>query len=154
MFLNFQQGFNGGHDMTRTFLFLFAALCFASFAVNGSASEDEHHGLRGDDDYRGERPAPGMDWQAGDSPIARTFEHQPPLIPHSIEEYEISAAKNDCLECHGEDDSGAPEPHASHYEDRDDHKGDKIAAQWYFCTQCHVGQVDAKPLVENTFQGK
>ncbi|OAD21154.1 periplasmiC nitrate reductase, diheme cytochrome c subunit, partial [Candidatus Thiomargarita nelsonii] len=27
-----------------------------------------------------------------------------------------------------------------------------IAPLRYFCTQCHAPQVDAKPLVENTFQ--
>lgn len=139
--------------MKRTCLFFFVIACIVTFGINASASDEERHSLKGDDDHGG-KPATGMDWKGGDTPIARTFEHQPPLIPHAVDEYKISAAKNDCLECHGEEDSGAPEPHASHYEDRDDHKSDKIAAQWYFCNQCHVGQVDAKPLIENTFQGK
>jgi cytochrome c-type protein NapB len=139
--------------MKRTWLFLFVVVCIVTFGINASAS-DEHGSSKDDDDHHGATEAAGMDWKAGDSPIPRTFAHQPPLIPHSVVEYEITAAKNDCLECHGEDDSGAPEPHDSHYEDRDDHKSDKIAAQWYFCNQCHVGQVDAKPLIENTFQAK
>lgn len=139
--------------MKRTFLFLFAVICIVTFAAFVSAS-DEHGSKKDDDDHDDVKPAVGMDWKAGDAPIPRTFEHQPPLIPHSVDEYEISAARNDCLECHGVKNSGAPEPDDSHYEDRDDHKGDKIAAQWYFCNQCHVGQVDAKPLIENTFQAK
>ncbi|MHB8808557.1 MAG: nitrate reductase cytochrome c-type subunit [Desulfobulbaceae bacterium] len=130
--------------MKRSCLFLFAVVCIVTFAALVSAS-DEHGGAK---------PAAGMDWKAGDAPIPRTFEHQPPLIPHSVDEYKITASQNDCLDCHGVKDSGAPEPDDSHYEDRDDHKSDKVAAQWYFCTQCHVGQVDAKPLIENTFQGK
>jgi cytochrome c-type protein NapB len=135
--------------MKRTFFFLFTLICLGIFAVNGSASEH-----KGDAAPAGAAPAAGMDWQAGDSPIPRTFDHQPPLVPHTVTEYEITAAKNDCLECHGTADSGAPALHASHYLDRDNKKSDKVAAQWYFCNQCHVGQVDAKPLVENTFQGK
>ena len=137
--------------MKRTLFFLFALICLGTVAVNGSASDDEH---KGEDVPAGVTTAAGMDWQAGDSPIPRTFDHQPPLVPHTVTEYEITAAKNDCLECHGVAGSGAPALHASHYLDRDGKKSDKVAAQWYFCNQCHVGQVDAKPLVENTFQGK
>lgn len=137
--------------MKRTLFFLFALICLGTFAVNCSASDDEH---KGDDVPAGAAPAAGMDWQAGDSPIPRTFVHQPPLVPHTVAEYDITTAKNDCLECHGAADSGAQPVHASHYLDRDGKKSDKVAAQWYFCNQCHVGQVDTKPIVENTFQGK
>lgn len=140
--------------MKRTLLPLFAVIALGTFAAAVFASDDEYKSLRGDDVPTGSRPAVGMDWKESDAPIDRTFAHQPPLIPHSVDEYKITATQNDCLECHGDDDSGAPEVHDSHYEDRDDHKGDRVAAQWYFCNQCHVGQVDAKPLVDNTFQGK
>jgi len=124
------------------------------FAAIISGAE-QYKSLRGDKDIPAESAAPApMDWKPGDSPVPRTFVHQPPLIPHAVEEYNISAKENDCLDCHGEPDSGAPPPHASHFVDRDNNKSDKIASQWYFCNQCHVGQVDAKPLVENTFQAK
>jgi nitrate reductase cytochrome c-type subunit len=140
--------------MKRTLVFLFAVICIVTFAANVSASEDEHKSGKGDDDHGGSKPVAGMDWQAGDKPIPRTFVHQPPLVPHAVDEYEITTSENDCLECHGEPDSGAPALHPSHYLDRDGKKTDKIAAQWYFCNQCHVGQADAKPFVENTFQAK
>ena len=80
--------------------------------------------------------------------------HQPPLIPHDMEDYGISTSQNDCLDCHGEKDSDAPMPYKSHYTDRDGKTTESVSSLWYFCTQCHVGQVEAKPLVENTFQAK
>ena len=59
--------------------------------------------LRGDADLpAGSNPTVGMDWQPKDAAIARTFVHQPPLIPHAVAEYSISTAQNDCLDCHGD----------------------------------------------------
>lgn len=126
------------------------------FAFTANASEREKYkSLRGDADIpAGSNPSVGMDWKQGESTIARTFEHQPPLIPHTIGEYHISTKENDCLSCHGVEDSGAPKPHKSHYFDRDGKATEEVSSRWYFCTQCHVGQVDAKPLVENTFRKK
>lgn len=100
-------------------------------------------------------PAVRMDWQPT-STVARTFVHQPPLIPHDITGFEIEALNNDndCLNCHGVPDSGAPKPYTSHYVDRDGKVTAGISSRWFFCTQCHVGQVDAKPFVDNTFQEK
>jgi cytochrome c-type protein NapB len=40
----------------------------------------------------------------------------------------------------------------THYQDRDGNFLADVAPRRYFCEQCHVPQVDAKPLVENTFQ--
>ncbi len=131
------------------FLLAFAAAC----ATN---SGQEVKSLRGDTDIpAGSNPTVGMDWKPEDATVPRTFAHQPPLIPHAVAEYSITTAQNDCLDCHGDKDSGAPMPHESHYFDRDGNKATEgVGGLWYFCTQCHVGQVDAKPLVENTFQAK
>jgi hypothetical protein len=41
----------------------------------------------------------------------------------------------------------------SHYRDQAGRELSHLAPARYFCTQCHVSQVDAKPLVENTFHG-
>ena len=35
---------------------------------------------------------------------------------------------------------------------RDGQELDNISPRRYFCTQCHVAQTDAKPLVENGFK--
>jgi cytochrome c-type protein NapB len=154
MSFNSQNGFNGGNDMKRTVFFLFTFICVFTFAANVSAAE-KYKSLRGDTDIPAKSTTPAaMDWKPEESSIARTFVHQPPLIPHAVEEYDMSTSDNDCLDCHGDSDSGAPLPHSSHFIDRDGKATEGVSSLWYFCTQCHVGQVDAKPLVENTFQAK
>lgn len=140
--------------MKWTLFFLFSFICALTFAAAASAA-DRYKSLRGDADIPAESTPPvAMDWKPEDSAIARTFVHQPPLVPHTVEEYDISTNDNDCLDCHGDEKSGAPLPHSSHYLDREGKATESVSSQWYFCTQCHVGQVDAKPLVENTFQAK
>ena len=130
------------------FLLVFVFAC----TTTGS---NEVKSLRGDAALpAGSNPTVGMDWQPKDTAIARTFRHQPPMIPHDVADYSISTSQNDCLDCHGEDDSGAPKPYKSHYRDREGKATEGVSSLWYFCTQCHAGQVDASPLVENTFQAK
>ena len=46
-------------------------------------------------------------------------------------------------------DLGLPAGRTPH---REGNRLDKISGTRFFCTQCHVPQVDAKPLVTNTFQ--
>jgi cytochrome c-type protein NapB len=94
------------------------------------------------------------DWKTKDTKVSRTFIHQPPVIPHDIKGFIITTAQNDCLRCHGAEDSGARRPFKTHYLDRDGKVTESISARWYFCTQCHVGQADAPPLVENIFGDK
>lgn len=123
--------------------------------VSASASAGtDYTSLRGQDVPTGSNKAVDMDWKAKEASFDRTFVHQPPLIPHDVSDFSISTTKNDCLDCHGVKGDDAPMPHKSHYMDRDDKKTDTVSSRWYFCSQCHVGQVEAKPLVENTFQGK
>ncbi len=90
------------------------------------------------------------EWKTKNSKVPRTFIHQPPVIPHDITGLAISASQNDCLLCHGKD--GAPHPFKTHYLDRDGKVMDVIAARWNNCTQCHAGQADVPPLVENVFK--
>lgn len=139
--------------MKKTGLAFFFMLCFCCVGWVAWGAE-KYESLRGGDVPAGSNPAVEMDWKAQETSMSRTFVHQPPLIPHTIDEYTISATVNDCLDCHGEADSGAPQPHSSHYLDRDGKKSAKVSSRWYFCTQCHIGQVDAEPLVENIFQAK
>jgi len=87
-------------------------------------------------------------------PIARDYVQQPPLIPHTIDRYQINRKSNKCLSCHSWAnylEAGATKISQTHFEDRDKHVLANVSARRYFCTQCHVPQVDAKPLVENTF---
>ena len=84
----------------------------------------------------------------------RSWELQPPLIPHTIDKDRISLQENTCLRCHSEknfEKEKAPKIGDSHYVTRDGSTQDTISSRRYFCSQCHVPQVDATPLVENTF---
>ena len=87
--------------------------------------------------------------------IARNYEQQPPLIPHKADGYNINFKVNRCLECHDKPfykEEKAPKIGDSHYKDRDGKVMGKISMARYNCNQCHVPQVNAQPLVSNTFQ--
>ena len=89
------------------------------------------------------------------APIARDYVQQPPLIPHSIDRYKINLKSNKCLSCHSWKnyrEYGATKISQTHFEDRDANVLANVSPRRYFCTQCHVPQVDAKPLVENSFK--
>ncbi len=89
------------------------------------------------------------------APADRDFVQQPPLIPHTITGYQITKNYNKCMDCHAFSKakaSGATRVSVTHFKTRDGQELDNISPRRYFCTQCHVAQTDAKPLVENTFQ--
>jgi cytochrome c-type protein NapB len=84
----------------------------------------------------------------------REYRQQPPLIPHSIDQYQIDLRANQCLSCHdwtNAGDRGAPTLSMTHYLDRDGIEMDQVAGTRWFCNQCHVPQVNAPALVGNTF---
>jgi cytochrome c-type protein NapB len=88
-------------------------------------------------------------------PITRDYVQQPPLIPHKIKGYKINIKFNKCLTCHSwanYKEAGATKISQTHFSDREENVLANIAPRRYFCTQCHVPQADAKPLVENTFK--
>jgi cytochrome c-type protein NapB len=84
----------------------------------------------------------------------RAYAQQPPTIPHKIDGYQLDKDANRCLACHARSraaDSGAVPIGVSHYLTRDNLTLGSLSPRRYFCTQCHVTQADAKPLVGNTF---
>lgn len=88
-------------------------------------------------------------------PIKREFFQQPPLIPHAVTGYVINKQSNKCLTCHSwanAAESGATKISLTHFADRDGVDMANVSARRYFCDQCHVPQMDAEPLVGNTFQ--
>ena len=88
-------------------------------------------------------------------PIARDYLQQPPLIPHKIDSYQVNIKHNKCLSCHSWKnyrEHNATKISQTHFESRDGAVLSNVSARRYFCTQCHVPQVDSAPLVENTFQ--
>ncbi|KAG1658130.1 Periplasmic nitrate reductase, electron transfer subunit [Nymphon striatum] len=112
--------------------------------------------LRGEVALDGGNAAADVKLLAADSlPIERSFFQQPPLIPHRIREYKITVRNNKCMTCHSWSNykkAKATKVSQTHFSDRDGNDQSSLAARRYFCTQCHVPQVDAKPLVENEFK--
>jgi cytochrome c-type protein NapB len=85
----------------------------------------------------------------------RNYPEQPPVIPHSIEGYQLTLKTNRCLDCHRRqftEGSGAPMISVTHFMDRDGQVLADVTPRRYFCTACHVQQTDAKPLVPNNFE--
>ncbi len=88
--------------------------------------------------------------------IERSYKQQPPMVPHTVDKYEINLKNNGCLKCHSEktyEKEKAPKVGDSHYVDRDGKILDTISSRRYFCDQCHTTQVGAEPLVQNNFVG-
>ncbi|MGB5685471.1 MAG: nitrate reductase cytochrome c-type subunit [Candidatus Electrothrix sp.] len=138
--------------MKRISFPLFLAILVCSFSL---AYGEDLQSLRGGADIPADSvPAVDMDWQPPGAAVPRTSDHQPPLIPHDITGMRMTAQQNTCLGCHDVEASGAPKLHPTHYTDRDGTAGKIVSQRWYFCTQCHVGQVAAPPLVENMFEGE
>ena len=95
-----------------------------------------------------------LKWQNDREPITRDYVQQPPLIPHKIKGYKINIKFNKCLTCHSwanYKEASATKISQTHFKDRENNVLANIAPRRYFCTQCHVPQVNAPPLVENTF---
>jgi nitrate reductase (cytochrome), electron transfer subunit len=126
----------------------------ALFTVEVAADAPES--LRGGVGLDRSSPEPTLKkWQPDRPPIPRDYVQQPPLIPHSIEGYTINRSSNKCLSCHSWTnyiEAGATKISQTHFSDRDASVMANVAARRYFCTQCHVPQVEAAPIVGNDFQ--
>jgi cytochrome c-type protein NapB len=89
------------------------------------------------------------------NPIARNYVHQPPVVPHQTRGYRVDLNSNKCLSCHSwkhARETGATKISLTHFETRDGKTLSDVSPRRYFCSQCHVTQADAAPLVENTFE--
>lgn len=94
-------------------------------------------------------------WTVDDIRKMRSYPDQPPVIPHSIEGYQLSVNTNRCLSCHKREfteASGAPMISVTHYLTRDGQMLADVSPRRYFCTACHVPQADTQPLIGNTFK--
>jgi cytochrome c-type protein NapB len=112
--------------------------------------------LRGDVPFAETPPAdPLPKWVVDDVRKMRAYPDQPPVIPHSIEGYQLSVNTNRCLSCHKREfteGSGAPMISVTHYITREGQMLADVSSRRYFCTACHVPQADKQPLVGNTFR--
>lgn len=89
------------------------------------------------------------------SPIERDYVQQPPLVPHSVQGYNVTKNFNKCLDCHSWNrykETGATKVSLTHFKTRDGQELSTISPRRYFCLTCHVPQTDAKALVKNNFK--
>ena len=91
-----------------------------------------------------------------DTPVLpRDFVQQPPLVPHTTENYQITKEFNKCLDCHAwarSREMNATKISITHFRSREGTEMTSVSPKHYFCDQCHVPQSDAKPLVGNSFK--
>ncbi len=134
-----------------TMLVLLAATGFGAQATAEAVSS-----LRGATDIDQNSSAPvAKKYNKDEEPIARDYVQQPPLIPHKIKNYRINLKSNKCMSCHSWSnyrEAGATKISQTHFESRDKNVLANVSARRYFCTQCHVPQVNAQPLVANKFE--
>ena len=100
-------------------------------------------------------PAPLGNPENKDIRRERTYVMQPPTIPHKIDNYQLDLKFNACLACHRRTraaETQAVPVSVTHYMDRDGNFLAEVSPRRYFCVQCHVTQVDEKPLVGNTYE--
>jgi len=82
------------------------------------------------------------------------YVQQPPLIPHHIRGYEVDRKTNKCLSCHSFKNYkkyDATKISITHFYNQQGEVLSEVSPRRYFCLQCHVPQVEAKPLVDNDF---
>lgn len=120
-----------------------------------SAAPVKLEGLRGGAPVTQDLPAAGFKQERDHGVAERDFVQMPPLVPHTITGYQVTKNFNKCMDCHAwqkTKESGATKISVTHFRTRDGQELDSVSPRRYFCTQCHVPQSDAKPLVENTYQ--
>ncbi len=145
--------------MSKTLKLTIAAVatCFTALAF----AADSAKSMRGIDVAAPDQPAETKAYvgkrPGTQAPVARTFSTQPPVIPHAVENFdEINLEGNQCMDCHSAANykkKNAPKAGDSHFVDREGKKLSEASSARYNCVQCHVPQVDAPPLVENSFKG-
>lgn len=130
------------------------ALATAGFALAADEAP-KVQSLRGDVPIDKTPPADVFRQEKDHAPAPRDFVQMPPLIPHTITNYQVTKNFNKCMDCHAWSkykETGATKVSLTHFKDREGTELQNISPRRYFCTQCHVPQTDARPLVENTYR--
>ena len=132
-------------------------LLVAALAAGSSSllAQGVNSGLRGSTPLNEEGPAaPMMPMRNTAEKEPRNYPEQPPVIPHSIDGYQIDTNGNKCLSCHARArtaESQAPMVSITHFMDRDGQFLASVSPRRFFCTSCHVPQNTAVPPVTNDF---
>ena len=138
--------------LRRLSLVLATALAAVAFAESGDTLDALRRGVPLDQESK---PLPLATTENKDVRRNRAYPMQPPTIPHAIDNYQLDRNYNRCLMCHTRANAPkfqAPMVSVTHYMDRDGNFLAEISPRRYFCTQCHVVQTDAKPLVGSRFE--
>ena len=134
------------------FLLLVGAIAVGAGTL---AAQTLSSGLRGATPLNDEGPAAPMSPTRNTSEReARNYPEQPPVIPHSIDGYQIDLRSNKCLSCHARArtaESQAPMISITHFMDRDGQFLASVSPRRYFYTECHVPQNSSKPPISNDF---
>ncbi len=152
------QDHSGVTAVVRTLFgaLLSGALVLAAGAIYAQGSVEIVPRLTGANPPMSDVPAPPLARPiTDDKRLMRNYPEQPPIIPHSIDNYQLTLKTNRCLDCHRRqftEGSGAPMISVTHFMDRDGQVLADVTPRRYFCTECHVQQTDAVPLVPNDFQ--
>jgi nitrate reductase (cytochrome), electron transfer subunit len=130
------------------------AAVLASLAAAPAVAQ-QLYGLRGPTPLAEEPQPPPLARDVNDNQRqGRDWAEQPPVIPHTIQDYQITLNANKCLTCHGRQftaQSQGPIISSTHFLDRDLQTLASVSPRRYFCTQCHVPQTDADPVIRNQF---
>ncbi len=137
---------------SRSKLFLVMPLLTITFGLGVSSLRVSHGGGLASGQ-------PGMNVYSTSPPgettkLERPYKGAPPLVPHSVVEFNISRSANDCLDCHlegAEIEEGhfATRVPPSHYLNEYRGKGqeDQVTGIRYNCLQCHLPQAAGEPPV-------
>src|SRR4249919_1916828 len=143
---------------SRVMIRKFTLLLLAGALIAGAGSltaQSLNSGLRGPAPLNDEGPAPPMMPSRNTAEReTRNYPEQPPVIPHSIDGYQIDMNGNKCLSCHARARTGesqAPTVSITHFMDRDGQFLASVSPRRFFCTECHVPQNMVKPPVDNDF---
>lgn len=129
--------------------------CVIAAGASSLTAQTVTSGLRGPTPLNDEGPAPPMTPMRNTAEKeTRNYPEQPPVIPHSIDGYQIDLNGNKCLSCHARArtaESQAPMVSITHFMDRDGQFLASISPRRFFCTECHVPQNVTNPPVSNDF---
>jgi cytochrome c-type protein NapB len=135
---------------------LLIAACLGAFCLGAAAQEGGVESLRGAKPVEsGSTVGVAKVSVVETTPYERNYVQQPPLIPHTVDNYRVTMQFNKCMDCHSWDhyrEEGATKVPQSHFKTASGQDLQNISPRRYFCLQCHVPQTNAKPLVGNTFE--